>query len=347
MATDNPFDTTQQPTAQAGTTATGGLVASNMTGGNQYTADAQPANTVSQFDAAQRTVDPATQTVQGQVDSILANDSPLMQRARTLATQQMAQRGLVNSSMAVGAGQAAMMDRALPIATQDAQTYNSVASENMAAKNQTGMFNSGEQNRFSLQTGQQNFTAAQANLDRAQQTAMADKSIDAQKALQTAQQQFTAAQSDLDRVQQTNLQNDSQAFQTSLTQMQQSFTAAQSSLDRQQQAYLQDDLQAFQQMMQNTQIPANFALQISTSTMQSINTIAADPNLSGNVDGKAPEGSSPKSRAISSAIAYANSQLSWANTFYGTNIPQLQTAPTTTAPTTTTFNRLLGGTTTA
>lgn len=385
----NPFDTTKQSDSGS---AGAGLVGSNMTGGNTYTTPAPAADTVSQFEAVNRTVDPATQTVAGQVDSILASDSPLMQRARTLATQQMAQRGLVNSSMAEGAGVAAMMDRALPMAQQDANTYNAVASDNMAARNQAGLFNSGAQNQFSLQSGAQKFTASQADLDRAQQTALADKNIQAQQqlqlsqqgfqagqasldrtqqatlqsaqfnftaaqsaldraqqtylqdksfenqqALQLAQQTFAGAQASLDRAQQVYLQNDSQqfqatmqddaqAFQTSMTQLQQSFTAAQASLDRAQQTYLQDDMQSFQSAMQKATVPSQFASQISTSLMSSVNQIAGDPNLSGTVDGIAPAGSSPKSRAIQSAINYANSQLSWASQFYGTTINPFPTA---------------------
>lgn len=330
----NPFDTQQK---SASSSSGSGLIASNMTGGNTYTTQAPAENTVSQFDPVNRSVDPATQTVAGQVDSILAGDSPLMQRARTMATQQMAQRGLVNSSMAVGAGQAAMIDRALPIAQQDANTYNAVASENMAARNQAGVFNAGAQNQSSLQTSQQKFAGAQADLDRAQQLVLSNNSIEAQKQLQVAQQQFAAAQADLDRTQQTNLQNsqqtfqqsmqnDAQVFQQSMTLLQQSFQASQSQLDRNQQIALQNDAQAFQEFMANTQIPVQFATQISSTLSSSVNAIAGDPNLSGTPDGQAPEGSSPKSRAIQSAINYANSQLAWANQFYGTNIAPMPTA---------------------
>jgi len=63
------------------------------------------------------------QTVQGQLDQILSSDSPLMQRAATQGAQVANSRGLLNSSMAAGAAQGAMIDRATPIASQDAQTY--------------------------------------------------------------------------------------------------------------------------------------------------------------------------------------------------------------------------------
>lgn len=62
------------------------------------------------------------QVVANRVRDILAEDSPLMQQAQTRALQQQNARGTRNSSMAIGAAQAAMIDAALPIAQQDAQT---------------------------------------------------------------------------------------------------------------------------------------------------------------------------------------------------------------------------------
>lgn len=390
MATtvQNPFDTQQGSAANQPTPA--GLVASSL-----------PAqNTVTTYSPQTRQVNQPTETVQGQVTSILAKDSPLMQRARTIAAQGMAQRGLVNSSMAQGAGVAAMTDRALPMAQQDANTYSSTAAENMNAQNRAAEFGAGAANQFGVQRSdqaftagenaanrgfttserlgsqsftsnletakqnfaasqadleraqqtditklqqnfaasqsdldraqqmditklQQNFAASQSQLDRAQQAYLQDRSAENQMTLQAAQQNFAGSQAQLDRAQQAFIQKDQQAFQTSMTQMQQSFTAAQSSLDRQQQAYLQKDAQDFQKNLTNSQIPTNFALAISNTASNSINAIAADPNLSGTVDSS---GTSPKSRAIQSVINYSNSQIEWANKFYGTTIPGLPTA---------------------
>lgn len=68
-------------------------------------------------------VNPATDTVAGQLDALLQSGSPLMQRAANFADVQSQRKGLLGSSMAAGAAQGAMMDRALPIAQQDASTY--------------------------------------------------------------------------------------------------------------------------------------------------------------------------------------------------------------------------------
>lgn len=61
------------------------------------------------------------QTVEHRLAGILAKDSPLMQRAATQGMQYANGRGMLNSSMAAGAAQGAMIDRATPIAQQDAQ----------------------------------------------------------------------------------------------------------------------------------------------------------------------------------------------------------------------------------
>lgn len=81
-------------------------------------------------------VDPKTQTVAGQLENVLASDNPLMQQARTRAQQGMNQRGLMNSSMATSAADAAMYDTALKIAQPDAATNATAAQQNTAATNQ-------------------------------------------------------------------------------------------------------------------------------------------------------------------------------------------------------------------
>ena len=77
------------------------------------------------------------QTTAGQLDDIIRDDSPLMQQAKTNAMQQMNTRGLLNSSMAVGAGQGAVIEKALPIASADAQQAARVAGYNADQTNQT------------------------------------------------------------------------------------------------------------------------------------------------------------------------------------------------------------------
>lgn len=90
-----------------------------------------------QIQQAQQLAVQPNQTVQGQLQQIIATDSPLMQQARARAMQTANARGMLNSSMAASAGESAMYDAAMPIAQQDAGTYADAAK-----------FNVGEQNTF-------------------------------------------------------------------------------------------------------------------------------------------------------------------------------------------------------
>lgn len=127
------------------------------------------------------------QTVQYHLNNILNANGPLMQRAAALANQASNDRGLVNSSLGVGAGVTAMTDKALEIAKPDAATYAAAASQNAqegtkvsianannatstsqfnaGQTNETQRFNTGESNTTSrFNTGQEN-AAAQFNAD--------------------------------------------------------------------------------------------------------------------------------------------------------------------------------------
>lgn len=66
--------------------------------------------------------DADTMTVEGRLGGLLQSTNPIMQTAATKAKQEAAARGLQNSSLAVQAGQQAVIESALPIAQQDAQT---------------------------------------------------------------------------------------------------------------------------------------------------------------------------------------------------------------------------------
>ena len=63
---------------------------------------------------------PEDASVSRQLNQILSADSPLLTRARTRGAQVANRRGLLNSSLGVQAGEAAAIDVALPIASQQA-----------------------------------------------------------------------------------------------------------------------------------------------------------------------------------------------------------------------------------
>ena len=87
----------------------------SVTSYNPAQATAATANATG-YDAKAFNVAP-NQTVASQIKDIIASGSPLMQQAETNARNQVAQRGLINSSIGVGAAQNAVLSAALPIAT--------------------------------------------------------------------------------------------------------------------------------------------------------------------------------------------------------------------------------------
>lgn len=192
-APQNPFDvdTGANTSATAPTqTQNLGLIASqapqiagakvNQGAGTQQPAQAPavatPTATAQNVTAERVDVDAPTQTVQGQLASILASGNPLLVQAQTRAKQAANERGLLNSSMAVSAGESALYDAAMPIASQDASTYaqaglrgaefkqeanlanqqatNRMTEFNTAEQGTNQRFNAGEQNTSSRQTQQ-------------------------------------------------------------------------------------------------------------------------------------------------------------------------------------------------
>lgn len=153
-----------------------------------------------------RTVDPRTGTVQGQLDSILAKDGLHMQRARSNALAMAADMGLRNSSIAVGAAQGALIDRATPIAQTDAQIYDGASRDNMQAANAAALASAQSYNNLGgimiQERGQdrrldksQTFTAGQSALDRSFTAGQ-----------NQAQRDFQAQQASADRQLQSDLQ---------------------------------------------------------------------------------------------------------------------------------------------
>lgn len=101
------------------------------------------------------------QTVEGRINGILNPNNPIIQQARTGALEQMNARGMLNSSLATTASDAAAYQAAIPIAAADAATAAKAAGYNADQKNQ--------------------FT--QADLNRATQVQLANINADTQKYL--------------------------------------------------------------------------------------------------------------------------------------------------------------------
>lgn len=119
--------------------------------------------------------------VQTQLNKILANDGPLLKRARVDGLNASAEKGLNNASMGVQAGEEAVYRSALPIAQQDAQTYGNMDLQNAKTASD-----------FSLAGVNQAFT------DYGQNKQLA----------------FTKGENDADRAQRESLQKDDQLFKS-------------------------------------------------------------------------------------------------------------------------------------
>lgn len=126
-------------------------------------ATSTPATSVG-YDPSKYVVTPE-QTVEERAAKIAANDSPLMQQAETRAKQAAQAKGLLSSSLAVQAGQNAVLDKAIPIAAQDAATFNKAMTDTVNAENQAKQFGASGQNTASLTNAQLSTNVSLANVD--------------------------------------------------------------------------------------------------------------------------------------------------------------------------------------
>lgn len=136
---------------------------------------------------AHRTINQPTETVNGQLQTIVAQDSPLLQQARAQAMTAANDRGMLNSSLAASAGEDAVLKSALQVATPDAAAYNHASDYNVAADNQATMYNATTANSYSQQ---QIATQAAKDAATAQVNAAKDAAA-AQAAVNTATQNAT------------------------------------------------------------------------------------------------------------------------------------------------------------
>ena len=117
------------------------------------------------------TPDPATgligtpTMVSDEVSKVIAEDSPLMQQARTRGLQSMAPRGLVNSSMAIGAADSAMYDAAVPIAQQNAAAKNTLLGQTNTINYETAAQNHAAAREVALRDIDNGLKAAMQNAD--------------------------------------------------------------------------------------------------------------------------------------------------------------------------------------
>ena len=132
------------PTVTAAPTATAGSPSSAL---NETSINANdPLANVTGYDATKSELESAD-TVEGRVAGLLDQDNKLMQIAKTKADQQSNSKGLLNSSMAVGAAQMAQAQQAESIAAADAKASVDMKLANTEAENRAKEFTSSEINK--------------------------------------------------------------------------------------------------------------------------------------------------------------------------------------------------------
>jgi len=146
-AITNPATTTTAPLA-GGTTMGAAPAPTQMTTTNAQGTPAAP--TVAQAPVTTASLTTANQPTAGlvsnNVTSLIDQNSPLMQRAAAKAAEQANARGMLNSSMAVGDVQNAVIANATQIAQSDAASANQFALTNAQASNANAQFNAGQTN---------------------------------------------------------------------------------------------------------------------------------------------------------------------------------------------------------
>lgn len=228
-----------------------------------------------------------SQTMAGNVANNLSGNGILMNMAAARGQRMAASRGLQNSTLGAEASQRAMIDAAMPIASQDTQ--------NAFAERQTRLQSDlAYNNQSRLNQAQNEFAASQADLDRSHQRGMtqlqADLNYSNQSRLNQAQNQFAASQAELDRSHQrgmTQLQADlNYNNQSRLNQAQNQFTSSQTALDRQQQRDMANINHQNEMQNLNAQVSANtigksidFTMQITSNFDAQIATILNNSNM--------------------------------------------------------------------
>ena len=131
----------------------------NATKGSSVGYDAPGQAKTSGYDVTEQTLSAKDKSADTML-RMTAQDSPLMQQAAHQGVLQAASRGGQNSSLAAGASQAAMVKAAQPFALEDSGREFTAGRDYTNAQNREGEFEASAGNQASMQTNQQQDTAA-------------------------------------------------------------------------------------------------------------------------------------------------------------------------------------------
>jgi hypothetical protein len=202
--------------------------------------------------------------VAGRVNSITNSASPLMQAARTRAAQASSNRGLLNSSLGVQAGEQAVIETATPIASADAQLFQQQSLTNQQARNTANQQNANNNIAANTRGLELDVNQGQFSQNLGEQARQFDVSGSRQQA------QFDASRADNARMFDAELGQKAEQFK--LTQNQ---TMALAKMDVNSKIQLAEIEAKYKNEIQGS---ANISNAWGT-TMQGIAAIQTDPNL--------------------------------------------------------------------
>lgn len=123
-------------------------------------------------------------SVESRVGGLMQQNSPLMKQAATRGKQAAQKRGLLNSSLGVQASQAAVLDRAMAIAGQDAQTAAQKNLSNQDARQQQQLIGTEYGLRSGLSAQEAEQTRANIEAEYGQRRQLSEQEFEQQQKLQ-------------------------------------------------------------------------------------------------------------------------------------------------------------------
>ena len=165
------------------------------------------------------------ETVSGQLNKLLASDSPYIQSARATGLETANKRGLINSGAAAASSQKAAIDAAAPIAGQDASTY---AASGLSAQNANQDLNATRYNALTTSAvkSQETENALMAN----DQQGLINSNLQAQKAYNDTQLQTSLKQMGIDVDLQNIAASDRSQFSSAASSIMEQYQAAYSNI---------------------------------------------------------------------------------------------------------------------
>ena len=166
--------------------------------------------------------------VSGRLQGLLSEESPYIQRARARAKQAANRRGLMNTSIAAGAGEAAAIDAALPIAQADA----GIAASERGLRSAEFMQARDHKVQQLMQQRGFDHDSAQRQADRELSELLQQRDINARRMMLSQQLSAQAALAAANRQLQRDMQSAGFEFAAEQGELNREFTTEQSALER-------------------------------------------------------------------------------------------------------------------